>query len=116
MEVKEAYNIWAHQYDTNENKTRDLEAQVLKDTLSDLRFSSCLAIGCGTGKNTEWLLTRADQVTAVDLSEEMLAKAKSKIQSPDVHFIQAGINQAWTFTKRLFDLVTFSLLQQKRND
>jgi hypothetical protein len=26
MDVKEAYNIWADQYDTNENKTRDLVA------------------------------------------------------------------------------------------
>ena len=26
MNVKEAYNLWAEQYDTNKNHTRDLEA------------------------------------------------------------------------------------------
>ena len=25
MSIKNAYNIWAHQYDTNENRTRDLD-------------------------------------------------------------------------------------------
>ena len=26
MNIQQAYNIWSEQYDTNENKTRDLEA------------------------------------------------------------------------------------------
>jgi len=25
MSIEKAYNIWANQYDTNENRTRDLE-------------------------------------------------------------------------------------------
>src|SRR5690606_10346613 len=68
-------------------------------------------IGCGTGKNTEWLLTKAKQITAVDLSEEMLAKAHKKITSEKVRFIQADITKAWTFAdSQEFDLVTFSLV------
>ncbi len=78
MDVRNAYNIWAGQYDTNKNRTRDLEAVSLQQTLSDIQFDRCLEIGCGTGKNTQWLLTRARQVTAVDLSEEMLFRARQK--------------------------------------
>ena len=111
MEVREAYNIWAEQYDTNANKTRDLEALSLKNTLPELKFESCLEIGCGTGKNTEWLLSNAKEIIAVDFSEEMLAKAKSKIKSGKVKFIRADINEDWSFTNdRKFDLVTFSLV------
>ncbi|MGX5689524.1 class I SAM-dependent methyltransferase [Arcticibacter tournemirensis] len=110
MNVKEAYNIWASQYDTNKNKTRDLEAISLRSTLRDLTFHNCLEIGCGTGKNTQWLITKAKQVTAVDLSEEMLANAKSKVASEDVKFVQADITKDWVFACTKYDLVTFSLI------
>ena len=33
MDVRQAYNIWPGQYDTNANKTIDLEAFALKTTL-----------------------------------------------------------------------------------
>ncbi len=58
MDVQEAYKYWSEQYDTNINKTRELEAISLRDTLSEIKFEKCLEIGCGTGKNTEWLITK----------------------------------------------------------
>jgi ubiquinone/menaquinone biosynthesis C-methylase UbiE len=111
MDVKQAYNIWAHQYDSNKNKTRDLEAVSLRTTLQNIDFDNCLEIGCGTGKNTEWLLTKAKQITAVDLSEGMLKKAREKITHGEVRFIQADITKKWIFAgDEKFDLVTFSLV------
>lgn len=111
MNVKEAYNIWAEQYDTNENKTRDLEGISLRKTLVNINFNSCLEIGCGTGKNTEWLVSKANNILGVDLSDEMLAIAKAKIQSDKVEFIQADINKEWNFADdKQFDLATFSLV------
>jgi ubiquinone/menaquinone biosynthesis C-methylase UbiE len=109
-EVQQAYNSWATQYDTNENKTRDLEARSLRETLAPLSFTHCLEIGCGTGKNTVWLMEKAATVTAVDLSEEMLAKAKEKITAAHVQFVQADITQPWTFAAKQYDLVGFSLV------
>ena len=110
MDAKQAYDTWANQYDTNENKTRDLEARALRESLSGLSFNNCLEIGCGTGKNTAWLISKASHITAVDLSNEMLAKAKEKITSDKVQFVQADITSAWTFSNRLYDLVCFSLV------
>lgn len=110
MNTQEAYNNWASQYDTNINKTRDLEGRALRTTLSAITFKSCLEIGCGTGKNTEWFIEKANHVTAVDLAEEMLAKAKEKITDGKVQFLQADIMTAWTFRKQLYDLVSFSLV------
>jgi predicted TPR repeat methyltransferase len=40
----------------------------------------------------------------------MLAKAKEKITSDKVQFVQADITSAWTFSNRLYDLVCFSLV------
>lgn len=111
MDMQQAYDVWAHQYDTNENKTRDGEGVALRNTLAGLSFGTCLEIGCGTGKNTEWLMGRAQKVTAVDLSEEMLAKAKEKIESDRVQFVQADINKDWTFTGgKQYHLISFSLV------
>jgi len=110
MDVRQAYNKWADSYDTDSNKTRDLEGTALRQTLVDIRFDTCLEIGCGTGKNTAWLINRATQVTAVDLSEEMLHKARYKLRSNKVHFVEADILKDWTFTERQYDLVTFSLV------
>lgn len=110
MNVKQAYDNWSKQYDSNTNLTRDLEAQALRTVLSEIKFDSCLEIGCGTGKNTEWLATRANQITAVDLSNEMLAIAKEKIKAGHVQFRQADILQDWDFISSKYDLVTFSLV------
>lgn len=111
MEVKQAYDVWARQYDDNKNRTRDLEAVSLRTALRSMSFDHCLEIGCGTGKNTEWLQSACKQVLAVDLSGEMLAKAKTKIQAANVRFQQADITKDWDFARDApFDLVTFSLV------
>jgi ubiquinone/menaquinone biosynthesis C-methylase UbiE len=110
MDIKTAYGIWSKKYDTDNNKTRDLEARALRITLSEIHFDTCLEAGCGTGKNTEWLLTKAKQITAVDLSDKMLAVAKEKISSEKVQFLQADITKTWSFIKGTYDLVCFSLV------
>ncbi|MBS1664859.1 MAG: class I SAM-dependent methyltransferase [Bacteroidetes bacterium] len=110
MNTKQAYNEWAAQYDTNLNKTRDLEARVLRSTLEPLNFSTVLEIGSGTGKNTSWLIGKAEHVTAVDLSEEMQALAREKVKSAGVRWVLADITKDWGFVEREYDLVTFSLV------
>ncbi len=110
MNVQQAYNAWASQYDTNQNKTRDLEAKSLRETLHAIDVDRCLEIGCGTGKNTRWLTEKAKHITAVDLSEEMLAKAKAKVQTDRVTFRQADITTEWVFAEGVYNLVVFSLV------
>ncbi len=117
MNTQQAYNIWSEQYDTNENKTRDLEAISLREHIKEQAFEHCLETGCGTAKNTEWLITQSKKVLAVDLSEEMLSKAKQKINDSKVTFIHADITQDWSFTNgNQFDLATFSLVLEHIED
>jgi ubiquinone/menaquinone biosynthesis C-methylase UbiE len=116
MDIANAYNSWSAQYDTNDNKTRDLEALSLQKIVQGKNFKHCLEVGCGTGKNTAWLLTICDQITAIDLSNGMLDIAKNKIQSERVNFIEADITKDWTFAKDTYDLVTFSLMLEHIED
>ena len=108
--IRSAYNQWAETYDTMANKTRDLEAVALRKSLAGLSFESVLEIGCGTGKNTMWLMERAKSITCVDFSSEMINKAKEKIDDARVRFVEADILNEWTFAKDKYDLVTFSLV------
>lgn len=116
MNVESAYNSWSEQYDTNENKTRDLEAISLRKMLAGNQFKHCLEVGCGTGKNTAWLINICTQITAIDLSEGMLEKAKEKIQSDKVAFHIVDILKDWTFSNSKYDLVTFSLMLEHIED
>lgn len=110
MDNIQAYNEWADKYDTVINKTRDLEGIAFRSILSLLNFETVLEIGCGTGKNTVWLLNKASVIVAADFSEAMLAKAKEKIQNDKVKFITADVRERWPFEAASFDLVTFSLV------
>jgi ubiquinone/menaquinone biosynthesis C-methylase UbiE len=116
MDIANAYNSWSAQYDTNDNKTRDLEALSLQKILQGKSFKHCLEVGCGTGKNTAWLLTICDQITAIDLSNGMLEIAKNKIKSDKVNFTEADITNDWTFANQTYDLVTFSLMLEHIED
>ena len=117
MSIKKAYNRWAEQYDTNSNKTRDLEGRALRTILNNIPFEDCLEIGCGTGKNTVWLLEKARRITAVDQSEEMMAKAKAKTGMQKVEYQLADITQPWAFRMdKLYDLVCFSLVLEHIKD
>lgn len=78
--------------------------------LAHISIENCLEIGYGTGKNTEFLVQIADKITAVDFSEEMLARAKQKIRYNKVKFVQADITGDWNFTPVIYDLITFSLV------
>ena len=108
MDTRDAYNSWAKTYDTITNKTRDLESIAIQKVLGDMEFDKVLEIGCGTGKNTQWLAERSNHLTAVDFSGEMLILAKQKINLPNVVFKQADLMQQWQLGK--VNLVTCSLV------
>ena len=103
------YNAWAYQYDNNINLTRDLDKIVTKKSLSNIDFFKVLELGCGSGKNTEWLISKADRLVGLDFSKNMLALARKKITSEKVTFINADINKKWPVNNNSFDLATINL-------
>lgn len=110
MSIEVSYNSWATIYDSNENKTRDLDKEVSIQTLSKYSFERVLELGCGTGKNTEWLVQQNCSIIAFDFSEKMLAVAQKKLNSPKITFIRADLNQNWKVPDNSFDLITGNLV------
>ena len=108
MDNQQAYNQWSATYDTVENKTRDLEAKALRESIDGDELD-ILEIGCGTGKNTEFLQTKAKYLIGADFSAEMLAQAKAKITAENVEFKQLDLRESWGFADDSFDLITCSL-------
>jgi ubiquinone/menaquinone biosynthesis C-methylase UbiE len=96
------------------NKTRDLEGKAMRILLQSIRVGKIIEIGCGTGKNTQWLASKCESLTAVDFSEEMMLLAKEKVNDPKVTFLQADITHPWHFDKA--DLICFSLVLEHIKD
>ena len=116
MSIEKAYDIWANQYDTNKNRTRDLDKRSTIETLSNYNFENVLELGCGTGKNTVWLLSKAKQVVGLDFSREMLNKAKEKISDQRVAFKKTDLNESWGIDNNFADLITCSLTLEHIDD
>ena len=93
MITKTAYDNWSETYDRDRNLTRDLDYAVTQAAFANLRFSSVLEIGCGTGKNTALLASIAAKVHALDFSDGMLAQAKKKVSSDNVTFTVADLTR-----------------------
>jgi ubiquinone/menaquinone biosynthesis C-methylase UbiE len=112
-EVASAYNEWAETYDTDHNRTRDLAAQILKQF--DLNFADrrVIEVGCGTGRNTEWLsrcVPGPREIVALDFSEEMLERARDLVRDPRVRFIQHDVRTGWPLADISADVVIAMLV------
>jgi len=116
MNIEKAYNLWADQYDTNSNKTRDLDRKATIETLNKFHFSNVIELGCGTGKNTSYLLKKADKIIGIDFSQEMLNKAKEKIQDERVEFRKSDLKEEWNVENDFADLITCSLVLEHIKD
>ena len=116
MSIEKAYNIWAAQYDSNKNSTRDLDIKSTIKTLSKYNFESVLELGCGTGKNTNWLLKKAHKIIGLDFSQEMLNKAAEKIKDKRVVFKKADLTKSWDVDNDYADLITSSLMLEHIKD
>jgi ubiquinone/menaquinone biosynthesis C-methylase UbiE len=100
-EVAAAYNEWAQTYDSVENRTRDLAAEVLRQVNLNFADRRVIEVGCGTGRNTEWLSSLAAgprEIVALDFSAEMLERARARVRDPLVRFIQHDVRAAWPLT------------------
>jgi ubiquinone/menaquinone biosynthesis C-methylase UbiE len=116
MSIQKAYNDWSQTYDTDRNLTRDLDQQIMRETLAELRFNSLLEIGCGTGKNTTFLTQIGERVHALDFSAGMIEKAKEKVNAENVRFSMADLTQRWPCEDRAYDLIVCNLVLEHIED
>ena len=108
--VARAYDVWAGQYDVDENRTRDLAGAVLRAAGLALEGCDVLEVGCGTGRNTAWIAPQAASVVGVDFSEGMLAQARLRVAAPTVRFLQHDITERWPVADGMADVVIAMLV------
>jgi ubiquinone/menaquinone biosynthesis C-methylase UbiE len=116
MNIQDAYSDWSPTYDSDRNRTRDLDQEATKELLGTRRYESVLEIGCGTGKNTLLLTRLSEKVCALDFSTGMLNQARRKIQSGRVLFVVADLTRDWPCKTGFFDLIVCNLVLEHVKD
>jgi malonyl-CoA O-methyltransferase len=109
-EVARAYDRWAASYDTDLNRTRDLDAEVLRQAPLTVDGRDVLELGCGTGKNTLWLAGRAKTVVALDFSRGMLARARRRVRAGHVRFVRHDVREPWPVVPAAADVIVGNLV------
>ena len=115
-EVAAAYDRWSAIYDADVNATRDLDAVILRRAPLRLEGKRVLELGCGTGKNTEWLVRESAHVTAFDFSPGMLARARERIRVPHVRFAEHDIRERLPLEDSTIDVVVGNLVLEHVED
>jgi ubiquinone/menaquinone biosynthesis C-methylase UbiE/8-oxo-dGTP pyrophosphatase MutT (NUDIX family) len=108
--VAAAYDRWARRYDVDPNRTRVLAGEVLRQAPLEIRGRHVVEVGCGTGRNSAWLAEHAARVTALDISEGMLAEARAHVGAPTVTFSRHDINRPWPLADRSADVLVGMLV------
>ncbi|MBU5444535.1 class I SAM-dependent methyltransferase [Paenibacillus sp. MSJ-34] len=107
---KVIYRVWAPFYDYFFNSGPFLKAR--KKIFEDLDIkanSQILFVGVGTGADLQFIMGNDVSVTAIDLSPEMLDKAKKKYDVPNFKFMEMDA-QDLTFSPESFDMVIANLI------
>jgi malonyl-CoA O-methyltransferase len=112
--TREGYDLWAASYDGDANPLVILEeghvAAALGETHGGVRGLRIADIGCGTGRHAVRLARAGAEVTAVDFSEEMLARARAKPGAERVRFVRHDLAGPLPLEDGAFDRVLCCLV------
>jgi ubiquinone/menaquinone biosynthesis C-methylase UbiE len=108
--IARAYDRWSAQYDSDPNATRDLDAVVVREAPLRIAGNRVLELGCGTGKNSEYLAASARELIALDFSAGMLAIARERVTAPNVRFVEHDIRSPWPVKTIAMDVVVGNLV------
>lgn len=104
------YDLWSEFYDQYPNPTIAVDEQHFPQFWHSLAGKDILEIGCGTGRHTLKLVKQGNRVTGIDLSPEMLAQAKAKLEGMPVTLLVGDILGYHKLQEASFDAVVISLV------
>jgi ubiquinone/menaquinone biosynthesis C-methylase UbiE len=110
LSTREGYDRWAEVYDTDGNPLIALEEPHVDRLLGDVTGLAVADIGTGTGRHAVRLARAGARVTAVDFSEQMLARAKSKAGNLDITFLCHDLTHGLPLADASFDRVMCGLV------
>ena len=109
-DVAKAYDRWSRRYDDDDNTTRDLDARVVRQSPLHLAGARVLELGCGTGKNSQWLAAQARELVALDFSPGMLDVARRRVRAGHVRFVEHDVTRPWPVEPASCDVVLGNLV------
>ena len=109
-DVAQAYDRWSRRYDDDHNATRDLDARVVRQSPVHFAGARVLELGCGTGKNSQWLAAQARELVALDFSPGMLDVARRRVRAAHVRFVEHDITRPWPVEPASCDVVLGNLV------
>ena len=108
--TREGYDLWASTYDTMDNWLLAFEEPEVDRALGPVAGLDVLDVGAGTGRHAIRLAAAGARVTAIDFSEEMLAKAREKAGGGSVEWVLHDVNTPLPFAGGTFDRVLSALV------
>lgn len=111
-ELKDEYKRIAPYYNQKRSRVEDEPAtyQMIQKFVGLLpKVASILDLGCGNGRDADWLTAQGYEVTMIDLSPEMLTYAKRRVPRAaviqgdmlEMHFEQGSFAGVWANTSLL---------------
>jgi malonyl-CoA O-methyltransferase len=110
VDTRVGYDRWATTYDDEGNPLLALEEPEADHALGDVAGLELLDVGTGTGRHALRLAARGAHVTAIDFSENMLAKARAKKGADRVRFENHDVTQRLPYPDASFDRVLSALV------
>jgi ubiquinone/menaquinone biosynthesis C-methylase UbiE len=104
------YDRWSEFYDQDDNPLVLLEEEHIGGLIGEVAGLKVADIGCGTGRHAVRLAAAGAKVTAVDFSEGMLEKARTKPGTERVNFVQHDLAQPLPLPRAAFDRVLCCLV------
>src|SRR5262249_43588675 len=91
VDVPSGYARWATTYAAAPNPLIRAEEPVVRSSVDALPPGRALDAACGTGRHAKYLASRGWRVTGVDVTPEMLARAREGVPDAD---LRAGTLEA----------------------
>lgn len=116
LTVQAGYALWASSYDDDGNPLIALEGPAVQAHFGPLQGRRVLDLGCGTGRHTSALVEAGARVWALDLTPEMIARARGKVASGPVAWIRHALPGPLPFPDSTFDLAVLGLVAEHIED
>ncbi len=110
LPTRTGYDLWAQVYDEEDNPLIALEEAHVDRLLGDVKGKRILDVGCGTGRHAARLAQRGAEVTGVDFSGGMLARAREKAGMTGVALVEHDLSERLPFEPGCFDCVACCLV------
>ncbi len=89
-------------YDDDGNPLIAMEEPVVRGWFGPLRGAQVLDLGCGTGRHTWALADAGAKVWALDVTLEMIAKARAKRQDHEICWVRYAVPDPLPFPASTF--------------